>query len=737
AMMLTFPESFFKTEAKSPKSAQGPYQFMPDTAAGLGAIRDSMVVEVRDPIIAARLAAQYLDQLRRNFPDNNMYAAINSYNAGRGNVNRALRAAKRKGINGTTDQIVWANKHFRSGAYQYQSANYLSRVLSVRDIQSEFQDTKIAPLLEFDSIKLDYIGRRGVKPLEISERLGISIDDIKCLNPALTHKALTTTKYEDRITEGYELRLPKGYGERFKETFSDRIAPESTLVAFRSDPSWKVHIARAPLPTTDKTLADKLYDSIREKRQKGESVLLADIEKVRDQYQKELVECPQREGYFLAALGVVNQDIEDFKEEQAAKQQEPIVETTLTSRIKKADEHFVAGRYDLAYPEYRDIWDSVGYNGVTEQLDFVRENIVRILNSHVEEANEAFDQFKELTPHKLARGSITIQSSLTEEQRAQLERAKLFYDFVKSEETLLASLDSVPQSHTYDNVPLQTGSEILKYAKSAMRVVEGVETLDEKLTERTYVEERKQMEATQMAQNAVHLKYELPQGQTLWNISSELKLSLEQIMEWNSISNPDKVLAGDVLDLYVSPDTEIYVTRKIRFGDRLGTIAQAYNDSADEIAKRSGIRDPNKVKPGDEVIVRMKASQFAGSKDDVAQTVYSGSGVPSTHSYKGFVTKEGLDVRVRRGYTMNLLAERYDTTVAAIKDANNRRSTKIIAGERLTIPVKYFQYKVRPGDTVGEIAQSFDVSQRDIHLYNPGLNTRKLSIGQRVAVPYK
>jgi soluble lytic murein transglycosylase-like protein len=77
-------ESGGNPNAVSPAGAQGPYQFMPATAASVG------VTNPFDPVQARQGAARYLTQLDQRF--GNPQAAIAAYNAGPGRVQTALGA---------------------------------------------------------------------------------------------------------------------------------------------------------------------------------------------------------------------------------------------------------------------------------------------------------------------------------------------------------------------------------------------------------------------------------------------------------------------------------------------------------------------------------------------------------------------------------------------------------------------------------------------------------------------
>lgn len=94
---------------------------------------------------------------------------------------------------------------------------------------------------------------------------------------------------------------------------------------------------------------------------------------------------------------------------------------------------------------------------------------------------------------------------------------------------------------------------------------------------------------------------------------------------------------------------------------------------------------------------------------------------------------------VRSGDTLWLLAQRYSTTVDAIKHLNGLTSDMLYIGQVLripstTAPVPYFEYTVRSGDTLWLLAQRFGTTVNAIKNLN-GLGSDMLNIGQILRIP--
>ena len=97
-----------------------------------------------------------------------------------------------------------------------------------------------------------------------------------------------------------------------------------------------------------------------------------------------------------------------------------------------------------------------------------------------------------------------------------------------------------------------------------------------------------------------------------------------------------------------------------------------------------------------------------------------------------------IEYVVRAGDTLWLLAQRYHTTVDAIKNLNGLTNNLLSIGQILKIPVSqnspYFEYTVKSGDTLWILARRFGTTVDAIKSLN-GLSGDMLSIGQVLRIP--
>ena len=211
-------ESSFLTQARSPMSAHGIWQFMPRTGRQYGLSANAVVDERSDPEKSTRAAAKYLSYLYRLFDD--WYLAMAAYNAGEGKVMRAMQR--------TGARDFW--ELAATGAIRPQTVNYVPAVIAAtliaRNPVHYGFEVEYESALEYETVTLD----RPVALRHLASEDDSALSELKRLNPEL-RLAITP-----REPQGYELKVPPGTRESVLLAFAG--APTAQF------PSTRRHVVR-------------------------------------------------------------------------------------------------------------------------------------------------------------------------------------------------------------------------------------------------------------------------------------------------------------------------------------------------------------------------------------------------------------------------------------------------------------------------------------------------------------
>lgn len=169
---LPIVESGLNPAARSPMGARGLWQFMYYTAKANGLRIDSYIDERRDPERSSEAACQFLRTLHDAYGD--WALALAAYNAGPGNVNKAIR---RSGGN----RNYWEIRHF----LPRETRNYVPAFLAVVYLMSFPEEHNIYPIETLPpALMMDTLGVRAVMRFDqISEATGIPESEIALFNP--------------------------------------------------------------------------------------------------------------------------------------------------------------------------------------------------------------------------------------------------------------------------------------------------------------------------------------------------------------------------------------------------------------------------------------------------------------------------------------------------------------------------------------------------------------------------
>ncbi|MBL4704144.1 MAG: LysM peptidoglycan-binding domain-containing protein [Flavobacteriales bacterium] len=208
-------ESALKATARSHMGASGLWQFMPRTAEGRGLEVGSYVDERSDLYKSTDAACRYLRDAYNIYED--WHLALASYNAGAGNVNKAIRRS-----NGKTN--FWEVKEF----LPKETQNYVPAFLGCAYAMTYHKEHNIYPVeprakfFELDSIHVNQRVRFDI----LENYLQITTKDLSFFNPSYIQGVIPNSK-QDRV-----LLLPRmkiGVFEQNKDSIYAKSKRKSSL----------------------------------------------------------------------------------------------------------------------------------------------------------------------------------------------------------------------------------------------------------------------------------------------------------------------------------------------------------------------------------------------------------------------------------------------------------------------------------------------------------------------------
>lgn len=203
--------------------------------------------------------------------------------------------------------------------------------------------------------------------------------------------------------------------------------------------------------------------------------------------------------------------------------------------------------------------------------------------------------------------------------------------------------------------------------------------------------------------------YVVKKGDSLYSIASINNTTVNKIKELNDLSS-NVLQIGQLLKLPTSSiedntveNQNMYVVKK---GDSLWSITKKYNTTVDSIKKINNLSS-NILQIGQKLII--PSNNLSGN-----QIIYT----------------------IKKGDSLWIIANKYDTTVDMIKSVNNLSSNLLTIGEQLIIPStsNYINYVVKKGDSLWIIANNYNTTVDKIKKLN-NLSSNLLQIGQNLLIP--
>ena len=252
--------------------------------------------------------------------------------------------------------------------------------------------------------------------------------------------------------------------------------------------------------------------------------------------------------------------------------------------------------------------------------------------------------------------------------------------------------------------------------------------------------------------------YIVQKGDTLYSIAAKLGTTVQELKNINNLTS-NTLSIGQVLKI---PTEEIYEEEEtlytVKAGDTLYKIAAANNTTVDEIKALNNLTSnnlsigqllklPSPLTPETTYTVQKGDSLYAiaNKYNTTVDALKKANNLTSNILSIGGVLKiptaletetTGITYTVKSGDSLYSIAREYNTTVDAIKNLNNLTSNLLPIGQVLKIPSDASletTYTVQKGDSLYSIAKKFGTTVDTLKSLN-NLTSNLLSIGQILIV---
>ncbi len=253
--------------------------------------------------------------------------------------------------------------------------------------------------------------------------------------------------------------------------------------------------------------------------------------------------------------------------------------------------------------------------------------------------------------------------------------------------------------------------------------------------------------------------YTIMAGDTFFRLAQRFGTTVESIQALNPGMNPNSLQVGSVVCVSAGtpmvPPTMLPTTMPpktcpansfaytIKSGDTFFMLAERFGTTVEAIQALNPGMNPNNLQIGMPICIPGAPRQEAEQKQEAVAVRATRQCPTGSFAYV-----------VQSGDTFFNLAQRFNTTVAAIEavnpgvNPNNLQIGQIICIPQATpttmppttmppktCPAGSFAYTVRAGDTFFTLANRFGTTIAAIQALNPGVNPNNLQIGQVLCIP--
>lgn len=701
--LLPVIESSYDPNANSNAAAAGLWQFIPSTGRIYGLNQTTTFDGRRDVIESTRAAYDFLTALYNQF--GSWELALAAYNAGPGRVQSAINYNAARGL--PTD--YWSLK------LPTETMNYVPRFLAVAQIVKNPSNYNvylpaIANRQHFRSVPANV----GVSLYEVSSLTGVGYDELRALNPALIAGSVDMSGpsrilIPNDLNESVDRKISQLRGNGYMSQ-QGYLANNSYVTPKTTQPSYNTNPSNNPAPTT---------------RNNGDSLAATQQAYIK----KENVTLPSSSSDLAAmATSMVKNQTTTYIAPM------PSIPSVQTNNTVIKEPPITATEQKMVTAEMQ----STNTLPTTSAVVTANNTIVQEPPLSTQERNSIAKEIEKTAPQveqaiNPSDGNIKLNAIQTQQSvlEAKGETKKLSYEeppVVLPKDVKIVPTSTVDTKATTTSI--QTSSKPIAAPISQTKPATVV-------INKPVAKKRP---------TGTRTTYQVKAGDTLANIASRMGVSWRDIAEWNQIDPNAALLAGSTLYIYnakpIEPKVAEVPKRKansyiVQAGDTLTGIAEKFDLNVSELAKFNNLPMNYQVRTGQNLWL---------IPDKVPKTPVTQSAAKPS-SVKSQVQPVSSRYTVQTGDTLSGIADRLSVSAKDIADVNGfSENYRVQKGQVINVPVtvekvkyalagKSITYSVRPGDSLGSVANNFNLSVAELAKANYLKPTANLLLNQKLVIP--
>lgn len=260
------------------------------------------------------------------------------------------------------------------------------------------------------------------------------------------------------------------------------------------------------------------------------------------------------------------------------------------------------------------------------------------------------------------------------------------------------------------------------------------------------------------AQQQADTTHTVQQGETLFSISREYNISVDDLRRWNDLDN-DQLSSGQTIRI-APPDGDNRIIHEVEPGESMFAISREYNVSIAEIQQWNDL-ETSAVNAGQQLIIYLPEEQPEQETippseelpepeeemDEIEEIEESESIVRRAEEDPGSTT-----YTVRTGDSLFQIAREHDMSVDELMELNNMDSDMLRVGQRILVKEtrstpsiaefdedstpqgKFVRYRVESGESFNDILEKFMMNEQVLRALNPGVSGELVRSGQQLTV---